>query len=73
MPSGMFSLTPFRGFKCWQTVLETIRQCLFATFDTEKDARLQKGRQRLLVETPGGYAIKGLQPERLALISWPSE
>ena len=41
--------------------------------DTDADARLQQAMHELLVETPDGYAMRGIGPGRLALISWRPE
>lgn len=69
----MFEPLPFRGFRDWQGALEILRERLFVTPDTEQDARLQKGMRELLMETPDGYSLKGIEPGRLALISWRPE
>ena len=69
----MFEPLPFRGFKDWRGALEILRERTFVTPDTEQDARLQKGMRELLVETPDGYSLKGIEPGRLALISWRPE
>jgi SAM-dependent methyltransferase len=66
----MFEPKPSRVFKDWQAALGTLRQRLHVKPDTTEDARLQRALRELLVETPGGYAIQGATPERLALISW---
>jgi hypothetical protein len=66
----MFAPEPFRALKDWQTALETLRHRLYTTPDTGADARLQQAMHELLVETPGGYVMRGVQPGRLALISW---
>jgi SAM-dependent methyltransferase len=66
----MFDPRPSRAFKDWQGALETLRQRIHVRPDTAEDARLQQAMRELLIETPGGYAIKGATPERLALISW---
>jgi hypothetical protein len=41
--------------------------------DMDADARLQRAMHELLVERPDGYAMQGMQPGRLALISWRPE
>jgi hypothetical protein len=66
----MFAPAPFRTFRDWRRALETLRQRLFVTPDTDKDARLQQAMHELLIETPAGYAIKDAPPGRLGLISW---
>jgi SAM-dependent methyltransferase len=69
----MFEAVPFRAFKNWQRALDTLRQRLFVMPDTEKDARLQQAMRELLIETPAGYAIRGIKPGPLAFISWRPE
>jgi cyclopropane fatty-acyl-phospholipid synthase-like methyltransferase len=66
----MFAPEPFRALKDWQTALTTLRQRMYVEPDTEADARLQKAMHELLVERPDGYAMRGIAPGRLALISW---
>jgi cyclopropane fatty-acyl-phospholipid synthase-like methyltransferase len=66
----MFAPEPFRALKDWQTALETLRQRLYTEPDTDADARLQQAMPELLAETPDGYVMRGIQPGRLALISW---
>ena len=66
----MFAPEPFRALKDWQTALMTLRQRLHVTPDTEADARLQQAMHELLVETPDGFAMQGVGPGGLALISW---
>jgi ubiquinone/menaquinone biosynthesis C-methylase UbiE len=69
----MFEPQPPRTFKSWPRALEMLRQRLFVTPDTEKDALLQQAMRALLIETPNGYALKDAAPGRLALISWRPE
>jgi hypothetical protein len=66
----MFTPIPFRAFRDWGRALGTLRQRLFVTPNTDKDARLQQAMREFLIETPDGYEVKGMQPGRLALISW---
>jgi SAM-dependent methyltransferase len=69
----MFEPEPFKALKDWQTALQTLRQRLHVTPDTDADARLLQAMHELLVETPDGYAIRAMGPGRLALISWRPE
>jgi SAM-dependent methyltransferase len=69
----MFAPEPFRALKDWQTALTTLRQRMYIDPDTDADARLQKAMRDLLVERPDGYAMRGIGPGRLALISWRPE
>jgi SAM-dependent methyltransferase len=69
----MFAPEPFRASKDWQTALQTLRQRLHVTPGTDADARLLQTMHELLVETPDGYAMRGMGPGRLALISWRPE
>jgi hypothetical protein len=69
----MFDPIPFRAFKDWQRALETLRQRMFVTPDTERDALLQKAMRALLIETPDGYIVMRTKPGRLALIAWRPE
>jgi SAM-dependent methyltransferase len=69
----MFEPEPFRALKDWQTALQTLRQRLHVTPDTDADTRLLRAMHELLVETPDGYAMRGIGPGRLALISWQPE
>jgi SAM-dependent methyltransferase len=66
----MFEPRPSRAFKDWQTALETLRRRIHIRPDTAEDARLRRVMRELLIETPGGYAMKEAAPEHLALISW---
>ena len=69
----MFAPEPFRALKDWQTALTTLRQRMYVEPDTDADVRLQKAMHELLVERPDGYAMRGIGPGRLALISWRPE
>jgi cyclopropane fatty-acyl-phospholipid synthase-like methyltransferase len=69
----MFEPEPFRALKDWQTALQTLRRRLHVAPDTDADVRLLQAMHELLVETPGGYAMRGIGPGRLALISWQPE
>jgi SAM-dependent methyltransferase len=69
----MFEPMPFRAFKDRQAALETLRRRTHVMPDTEEDIRLQQAMRELLMETPGGYVVKGAKPDRLALISWRPE
>ena len=69
----MFEPAPYRAFKDWQTALKTLRQRMHTTPESDADARLQQAMHELLVETADGYAMRGVGPGRLALISWRPE
>jgi SAM-dependent methyltransferase len=66
----MFAPEPSRALRDWHTALTTLRQRLYTEPDTDADARLQWAMHELLAETPDGYVMRGIQPGRLALISW---
>ncbi|MGH2543088.1 MAG: class I SAM-dependent methyltransferase [Ardenticatenaceae bacterium] len=59
-----------RPFRDWDSALNQLRLRLYVMPDTEQDARLQKAMETMLEETPDGFAINGLGPRHLGLISW---
>jgi hypothetical protein len=69
----MFAPQPFRALNDWQTALTTLRRRIYVEPDTDADARLQQAMRELLVERPDGYAMRGAEFGRLALISWRPE
>ena len=69
----MFAPEPYRALKDWQTALQTLRWRMYVKPGTDAYVRLLQAMHELLVETPGGYAIRDIGPGRLALISWRPE
>ena len=58
------------AYEPWEVVCEEFRRRLYVTPDTEEDQRLKQAMVELLVETPGGFAIRGAPSRRLGLLAW---
>jgi cyclopropane fatty-acyl-phospholipid synthase-like methyltransferase len=69
----MFEPEPYRALKDWQTALQTLRRRMYVKPGTDAEARLLRAMHELLLETSDGYAMRGMGPGRLVLISWRPE
>ena len=66
----MFEPAPRQAFESREEAHEQLQRRLYVMPDTEQDTRLKKAIEDLLVETPDGLVIGGVEPSRQGLITW---